>query len=122
MNNNKVNLFIVLVAIVIASIFVVNLKLKPDINIIDNNRQIDSLNNVITLIEKEQVKRDSILNKYKDTVLILNSKIDSTKIKISKIHTYYGNKIKNVSNYNATELDSFITDRYKQIYTADQSR
>lgn len=112
MKDNKLNLVIILVAIIIASIFVIKIKPNTEIEVTDNKRQIDSLTKIISSIETQQTKLDSVLTKYQDTVLTLNSKLDSTKLKITKIHIYYGNKIKNASNYNVTELDSFFADRY----------
>jgi len=112
MKDNKLNLLIILVAITIASVFIIKIKPKTEIEVTDSKRQIDSLTNIISSIESQQTKLDSVLSKYQDTVLTLNSKLDSTKLKITKIHIYYGTKIKSAGNYNVTELDSFFTNRY----------
>ena len=76
-------------------------------------QQIDSLNNKIDSLEEDQLRLDSLIAVYQDSVSILDTKIDSTKQKITEIRAYYGNKIKNISKYTPTQLDSFFTNRYK---------
>lgn len=76
-------------------------------------QQIDSLNNKIDNLEKDQLRLDSLIVVYQDSVSILDTKIDSTKQKITEIRAYYGNKIKNIGKYTPTQLDSFFTSRYK---------
>lgn len=79
----------------------------------DFKQQIDSLNNKIDSLEEDQLRLDSLIVVYQDSVSILDTKIDSTKQKITEIRAYYGNKIKNISKYTPTQLDSFFTNRYK---------
>ena len=76
-------------------------------------QKIDSLAIQITALEKEQLKHDSIIVLYKDSLLILDHKVDSTKIKIKEIQNYYGKKIKSLTNATHDELGEFFTDRYK---------
>ena len=79
----------------------------------DYKQQIDSLNSRIDSLEGDQLQLDSLIKVYQDSVSVLDHKIDSTKQKITDIRTYYGNKIKDISRYNPTQLDSFFTNRYK---------
>ncbi len=75
-------------------------------------RRIDSLNVRIGKLESRQKISDSLVVKYKQDIAILDHKMDSTKIKVIQIRKYYENKIKDVSRYTPTELDSFFTNRY----------
>lgn len=76
-------------------------------------QKIDSLAIQITALEKEQLKHDSIIVLYKDSLLTLDHKVDSTKIKIKEIQNYYGKKINSLTNATHDELGEFFTDRYK---------
>lgn len=79
----------------------------------DYRQQIDSLNSRIDSLEDDQLQLDSLIKVYQDSVSVLDHKIDSTKQRITDIRAYYGNKIKDISRYTPTQLDSFFTNRYK---------
>ena len=72
--------------------------------------KIDSLNNVILKIQKDQLRLDSAISEY-------NEKIDNSigKIKSQKNSksNEYNEKINRVNKFNDVELDNFFSDRYK---------
>ena len=85
---------------------------KEDKYIVEKQR-IDSLSKAIVILEKEQKVQDSLIVLYKDSLIIADIQIDSTKHRIKEIQNYYGKKIKVISSANHDELSSFFTDRYK---------
>jgi len=85
---------------------------KEDKYIVEKQR-IDSLSKAIVILEKEQKVQDSLIVLYKDSLIIADIQIDSTKHRIKEIQNYYGKKIKVISGANHDELSSFFTDRYK---------
>ena len=98
-------------------VLVTYLLMKPqptNVNGFNSNEQriIDSLNVRIGELEGRQKISDSLVAKYKQDIAILDHKMDSTKIRVIQIRKYYENRIKDVSRYTPTELDSFFTNRY----------
>jgi len=75
--------------------------------------QIDSLSKVISKLEKDQLKYDSLIIGYQHNLVVADQQIDSTKNKIKEIQNYYGKKIKDISRATPVELDDFFTNRYK---------
>ena len=75
--------------------------------------QIDSLSKVISNLEKDQLKYDSLIIGYQHNLVVADQQIDSTKNKIKEIQNYYGKKIKDISRATPVELDDFFTNRYK---------
>ncbi len=75
--------------------------------------QIDSLTILISALEKEQLVQDSLIECYKQDLVIADQQIDSTKNRITQIQNQYGNKIKAIDNATHDELGNFFTDRYK---------
>lgn len=75
--------------------------------------EIDSLSKMIVSLEKDQLKYDSLITRYKDSLVVIEHQIDSTKHKITQIQNYYGDKIKAIDNATHDELGNFFTDRYK---------
>ena len=76
-------------------------------------QEIDSLSKMIAGLEKDQLKLDSLIVTYKDSLTVMDHQIDSTKNEIKQIQNYYGKKIKNLSGATHTELTDFFSDRYK---------
>jgi cell division protein FtsB len=75
-------------------------------------KQIDSLDIKLGSLQQEQTHLNTQIQKYKDSLIVYNHKIDSIKINIEKIRKYYGDKIQNISNSSPTELYDFLTNRY----------
>lgn len=76
-------------------------------------QKIDSLTVCIGALEEIQLKYDSTIAIYRDSLSLMDSQIDSTKNKIKKIQNDYGKKIKVISSANHDELSDFFTNRYK---------
>jgi len=76
-------------------------------------QKIDSLTIHIAALEEIQLKYDSTIAVYKDSLSLMDSQIDSTKNKIKKIQNDYSKKIKVISSANHDELSDFFTNRYK---------
>jgi len=76
-------------------------------------KQIDSLDVELTYLKQEQSKFDLEIQKYKDSLIVYDHKIDSLNQNITKIRNYYGKKIRDINNSSPTEIYDFITNRYK---------
>lgn len=80
---------------------------------IENEQLIDSLSTTIGVLEYKQAEKDSIIQLYKHDIDSLDTEIETTNIKITKIKKEYEKKIKTIRSYTPTELDKFFTDRYQ---------
>jgi hypothetical protein len=78
----------------------------------DQQRAVDSLNVRIGELESKQRASDSLITKYEYSIGLLDYQIDSTKNKVLQIRKHYDKKIKDISKYTPTKLDSFFSDRY----------
>lgn len=76
-------------------------------------QQIDSLNNILNGLKKEQVELDKSIKFHQTKIDSLNCEIDSTNKEITNIRNYYGKKIRDISNYTPSQLDDFFSKRYK---------
>jgi cell division protein FtsB len=76
-------------------------------------KQIDSLDVELTYLKQDQLKFDLEIQKYKDSLIVYDHKIDSINLNIEKIRNYYGKKIQDISNSSPTELYNFLTNRYQ---------
>ena len=75
--------------------------------------QIDSLDSELVILQQEQSQFEIEIQKYKDSLIVYDHKIDSINLNIENIRNYYGKKINNIRNSSPTELYNFLTDRYK---------
>jgi len=103
--------------IIIAILIAIILTTSGNSNEVDKyakqKSEIDSLSKMINVLEKDQLKYDSLVTQYKDSLMVMDRQIDSTKHKITQIQNYYGNKIKAIDNATHDELGDFFTNRYK---------
>jgi hypothetical protein len=76
-------------------------------------RQVDSLNTVLLEYKNKQLELDTNINNYQLDIKRLDSRIDSASNRLIETRNYYDKKIKSVSRYTTTELDSFFSKRYK---------
>ena len=114
MKFNKLNLVLVVIVVLLVGIVVFDHMPKEGIDKYAKQKQeIDSLSNLITNLEKEQLKYDSLITNYKDSLTVMDHQIDSTKNEIKQIQHQYGKKIKALSSATHNELSDFFTDRYK---------
>jgi septal ring factor EnvC (AmiA/AmiB activator) len=74
--------------------------------------QIDSLNNVVKNIYKEQQKLDSSIAVYNKEVEHIDDNISKIKGQKTIIKEVYHEEIKRASTYDDVKLDSFFTNRY----------
>jgi predicted nucleic acid-binding Zn-ribbon protein len=104
-------LFAIVVGLLIYSIaFAPN---RNGVKYIKPQHELDSLAHVITDLKREQHAKDSVITNLKSEVSALDKVIYNQKVKIVKIREEYDTKIKTVSNYTPSELDSFFAERYK---------
>jgi len=103
--------------IIIAILIAIILTTSGNSNEVDKyakqKSEIDSLSKMIGSLEKDQLKYDSLITQYKDSLVAIEHQIDSTKHKITQIQNYYGDKIKAIDNATHDELGDFFTNRYK---------
>lgn len=74
--------------------------------------KIDSLNNIIKKIYKDQKKLDSSINNINLEIKLVDKTINDIKGQKTIIREIYHEEINRVSNYSDTQLDSFFTNRY----------
>ena len=74
--------------------------------------QIDSLNNVVKNIYKEQQKLNSIIAVYNKQVEHIDDNISKIKGQKTIIKEVYHEEIKRAATYDDAKLDSFFTSRY----------
>lgn len=84
-----------------------------DDNIKQNTAIIDSLKQVITKLESNQIKYDSLIIDLKDSLLVLDSQLNKNELKIKELRKKYNEKINNISDYSSEQLREFLTNRYK---------
>jgi predicted nucleic acid-binding Zn-ribbon protein len=104
---------LIIIAILVAVIFMTSSNSVEVDKYAKQKSEIDSLSKMIVALEKDQLKYDSLITQYKDSLVVIEHQIDSTKNKITQIQNYYGNKIKAIDNATHDELGDFFTDRYK---------
>ena len=96
-------------------LFIFSLRSKS-INPTDYSKQkqtIDSLNNMVLDLKKEQIIFDKALKSHQYKISLINYRIDSTKQEITNIRNYYGKKIRDINKYTPSELNRFFSSRYK---------
>jgi hypothetical protein len=104
---------LIIIAILVAVIFMTSPNSVEVDKYAKQKNEIDSLSKMIGALEKDQLKYDSLITQYKDSLVTIEHQIDSTKHKIKQIQNYYGDKIKAIDNATHDELGDFFTNRYK---------
>ena len=104
---------LIIIAILVAVIFMTSPNSVEVDKYAKQKSEIDSLSKMIVALEKDQLKYDSLITQYKDSLVTIEHQIDSTKHKIKQIQNYYGDKIKAIDNATHDELGDFFTNRYK---------
>ena len=114
MKFNKFTTTLILIIAILIAVLIISSGNDTEIDKYAKQKQdIDSLSNLITNLEKQQLKYDSLLVCYKDSLLKKDLQIDSTIQEIKQIQNHYGKKIKIISTASHAELSNFFTDRYK---------
>ena len=75
--------------------------------------KIDSLNNTIKEIYKEQQKLDSAIEEYNEKIDEVDNHIDKIKGQKTIIKEIYHEEINRAGNYTEPQLDSFFSTRYR---------
>ena len=105
---------VIIILVLVVCLFILTNNGTSDLDPYAKQKQkIDSLTVCINALEKTQLKYDSTIAIYRDSLSLMDSQIDSTKNKIKKIQNDYGKKIKVISGVSHDELSDFFTERYK---------
>lgn len=105
---------ILIIVILIAILFITSGNGNSDVDKYSKQKhEIDSLSNIISNLQKDQLKYDSLLICYQDSLHRKDIQIDSTIQEIKQIQHHYGKKIKIISTASHVELSNFFADRYK---------
>ena len=75
--------------------------------------KIDSLNNVILKIQKDQLRLDSTIVEFNKEIDKIDNSIGKIKSQKNSKSNEYNEKINRVNKFNDVELDNFFSDRYK---------
>ena len=78
-----------------------------------NQQLVDSLSNVVNLLEYRQKEKDSLIQLYREDLVILDVKIKSTENEITNIKQKYEKELADIKRYTVTDLDEFFTNRYQ---------
>ena len=79
----------------------------------ENQLTIDSLSREISILEYQQAEKDSLIASYKLGIDSLDTQIEITNNKITKIKKEYEDKLISIRVYTVTELDKFFAERYQ---------
>ncbi len=104
---------VIIILVLVVCLFILTNNPSTEDKYAKEKQKIDSLTVCINALEKTQLKYDSTIAIYRDSLSLMDSQIDSTKNKIKKIQNDYSKKIKVISGANHDELSDFFTDRYK---------
>jgi len=80
----------------------------------ENQQLVDSLSNVISVLEYRQFEKDSLIIGFQEDISLLDIEIDATETKITQIQTQHEEDINNSKLFTVTDLDEFFTNRYKK--------
>ena len=87
---------------------------KPVTGKYDKQKQeIERLKSNIELLKFGQKALNKQLEQQDQIVDSLNTEIKLTEQELQTTHTYYGNKIKDLTSASNSELEQFFTDRYR---------
>jgi hypothetical protein len=75
-------------------------------------KAIDSLGVIINTLKEQELRLDSTIGVYKHDVVSLGVTVARDKHELEEIKKQQHETINNVRGYNATQLDSFFTNRY----------
>lgn len=87
--------------------------LTPRVRMVEEQkRQLNSLNQMIEDIKKQQVKLDSNILGFNSKINEIDFNIDKLKGEKTIIREIYHEKINSIDKYTNPQLDSFFTNRY----------
>jgi hypothetical protein len=100
---------ILLIIYYIAPIFTGGDKFKENTEVL---KAIDSLKQETIKLEQHQAYLDSLSQEYELKIVDVDDRISNIKSGTTIIKEYHHDRIKNSTNYNSTQVDSFFKDRY----------
>jgi hypothetical protein len=80
----------------------------------ENQQIVDSLSNVISVLEYRQLEKDSLIIGFQQDIVKLDVEIDATETKITEIQNQHEEELNNIERFTVTDLDKFFADRYKK--------
>jgi hypothetical protein len=80
----------------------------------ENQQIVDSLTNIISVLEYRQFEKDSIITAYQEDISALDIQIDATETKITQIQNQHEEDLNNIERFTVTDLDEFFANRYKK--------
>ena len=80
----------------------------------ENQQLVDSLSNVISVLEYRQFEKDSLIIGFQEDISLLDIEIDATETKITQIQNQHEEELNNIERFTVTDLDEFFTNRYKK--------
>tara|TARA_R110000744_G_scaffold28044_4_gene67988 strand:+ start:449 stop:805 length:357 start_codon:yes stop_codon:yes gene_type:complete len=80
----------------------------------ENQQIVDSLSNFISVLEYQQLEKDSLIIGYQQDISILDLEIDGTKTKITQIQDQHEEELNDIERFTVTDLDKFFADRYQK--------
>jgi vacuolar-type H+-ATPase subunit I/STV1 len=99
------------VVLVIVYFLIQLLTIKRKISV-DFKAQLDSLQKVTVILQKQQKSYDSVISSEEQKIKELDYQIDNVKEKTTIIKEYYHEQSKAADSYTPTQLDSFFAKRY----------
>lgn len=76
--------------------------------------QIDSLSNKITEFKEVNDSLDNNIHNLNDSLFSLQSVIINKSNQIYKLEKAYAKKIENINNYTVSDINEYLTNRYKK--------
>jgi hypothetical protein len=104
----------IIITILLLSLLYIGYLVIQDNSIKYTNEQhkVDSLIKEIVKLDSQQVKKDSVIIIYKDSVVYVDSAIKTEKTKYIYIKNKYNEIHNRIIRYTPTQLDSFFSARY----------
>ncbi len=82
----------------------------------DSKRELDSLQSHIEHIELQQETIQKEIEVVNQEIMVVESRVETIKETKIQIGNEFGKKISNAGKFGHAELDSFFTNRYKDLY------
>ena len=76
--------------------------------------QIDSLTNKVTEFKLERDSLDNNIHNLNDSLFTLQSEIINKSNQIYKLEKAYAKKVEHINNYTVSDINKYLTDRYKR--------
>jgi len=80
----------------------------------ENQQLVDSLSNIISVLEYRQLEKDSLIIGFQQDIIKLDVEIDATETKITQIQEQHEEELNTIERFTVTDLDKFFADRYKK--------